>query len=159
MIKLWILQFYFLQSKSITKESDGTMTYETTAGVFKGFDCVLFAVGRTPNTDLCLDKAVSFKFLWICFLSDSIHRGGVRGTPVCWAHFKRCRVHSEHGERILNVPSAFQLKMANLTQFTPNDSYFGKFTPKMALFFDPTPNDPLSFLEILHQMPPVFILR
>ena len=59
-----------LQSKSITKESDGTMTYETTAGVFKGFDCVLFAVGRTPNTDLCLDKAVSINLLSIFFFTD-----------------------------------------------------------------------------------------
>ncbi|XP_072034238.1 glutathione reductase, mitochondrial-like isoform X2 [Amphiura filiformis] len=44
-------------SKTLTKESDGTMTYETTAGVFKGFDCVLWAVGRTPNTEgMGLDK-------------------------------------------------------------------------------------------------------
>ena len=50
----------FSQSKSVTKEADGTLTYETTAGVFKGFDCVLFAIGREPNTALALDKAVSY---------------------------------------------------------------------------------------------------
>ena len=36
------------------------MTFETTAGVFSGFDCVIWAVGRTPNFDsLDLEKVVS----------------------------------------------------------------------------------------------------
>ncbi|XP_038050166.1 glutathione reductase, mitochondrial-like [Patiria miniata] len=44
-------------SKSLVKSGDGTMTYETTAGVFSGFDCVIWAVGRTPNSDILdLDK-------------------------------------------------------------------------------------------------------
>ncbi|XP_033637722.1 glutathione reductase, mitochondrial-like [Asterias rubens] len=44
-------------SKSLKKCEDGTMTFETTAGVFSGFDCVIWAVGRTPNSDsLDLEK-------------------------------------------------------------------------------------------------------
>ena len=39
------------------KSGDGTLTYETTAGVFSGFDCVIWAVGRSPNSDtLNLEK-------------------------------------------------------------------------------------------------------
>lgn len=37
-------------SVSVVKEADGTLTYSTTAGTFKGFDCLLWAVGRHPLT-------------------------------------------------------------------------------------------------------------
>ncbi|KAK7483158.1 hypothetical protein BaRGS_00025562 [Batillaria attramentaria] len=38
------------QVKSVTK-TDGLMTVETTTGTIKDVDCLLFAIGRIPNTD------------------------------------------------------------------------------------------------------------
>ncbi|XP_072180636.1 glutathione reductase, mitochondrial-like [Diadema setosum] len=35
---------------SVVKEADGTLTYNTTAGTFSGFDCLLWAVGRHALT-------------------------------------------------------------------------------------------------------------
>ena len=47
---------------SVVKEADGTLTYNTTAGTFKGFDCLLWAVGRHPLTkSLGLEHVVSLK--------------------------------------------------------------------------------------------------
>ncbi|XP_046585393.1 glutathione reductase, mitochondrial-like [Haliotis rubra] len=42
---------------SVTKESDGSLTVETTTGQIAGVKCLLWAIGRVPNTDnVGLDK-------------------------------------------------------------------------------------------------------
>ena len=55
-----LFSIFHIQSKSLVNSEDGTLTYETTAGVFSGFDCLIWAVGRTPNSDMLdLEKVVS----------------------------------------------------------------------------------------------------
>ncbi|KAJ8309670.1 hypothetical protein KUTeg_011535, partial [Tegillarca granosa] len=45
------------QVKSVTKESDGTLTLDTTTGPITQVNCLLWAIGRSPNTDnLGVDK-------------------------------------------------------------------------------------------------------
>ncbi|KAJ8310171.1 hypothetical protein KUTeg_012036 [Tegillarca granosa] len=47
----------FDKVKSVTKESDGTLTLDTTTGPITQVNCLLWAIGRTPNTDnLGVDK-------------------------------------------------------------------------------------------------------
>ena len=42
----------------MTKESSGTLTLETNSGTITGVDCLLWAIGRLPNTEIGLDKVV-----------------------------------------------------------------------------------------------------
>ena len=47
-----------LQTKSVTKAADGTLTIETSTGTIEGVDCLLWAIGRVPNIEIGLDKVV-----------------------------------------------------------------------------------------------------
>lgn len=50
----------FIQVKNIVKKGDGLMIVETDTGTISDVDCVLWAIGRTPNTDsLDLHNVVS----------------------------------------------------------------------------------------------------
>ena len=49
-----------LQISKVTKESDGTLTLETNSGVIDKVNCLLWAIGRVPNSDtIGLENIVS----------------------------------------------------------------------------------------------------
>lgn len=49
-----------LQTKKVEKQSDGTLSLTTTSGEITSVETLIWAVGRSPNTEhLGLDKPVS----------------------------------------------------------------------------------------------------
>ncbi|XP_070537676.1 glutathione reductase, mitochondrial-like [Ptychodera flava] len=42
--------------KSVTKADDGTISLDTNTGLMSDVDCLLWAIGRTPNSDIRLDN-------------------------------------------------------------------------------------------------------